>query len=177
MEIRIVNTEQYLKIEKIAKKEFFYRILFFIFIYMVFLICLYCKNDLVPFIIISFSFFPFIILFFFSFIGVYEYERIEINKNRIKIFTSIFYRNTEYNPSKFSMDIEIKNIEKIYFKDTSELFYIKGLKRNENPYCKVHFRIKGNQYKGFGLKLKNEDAKKIVQAIEEYLKEINTNSL
>ena len=164
MEIRITKTENCLKIEKIAKKELLIRIIIFSSILLYIFLKLYKLSPI--FIII----FPILLGFEYVFIIKYLYEVIIINKQKIVVYVSLFYRHLKFcKLFNFLQVYDIDNLKHIYFKNTTEILVIKVLKRNESPYHKIHLIFKDKSYKGFGMKLKDEVAKDIVLTINKFL--------
>ncbi|MED5604318.1 hypothetical protein VYE96_01915 [Fusobacterium pseudoperiodonticum] len=52
--------------------------------------------------------------------------------------------------------------------------YSKGVKYEENPYFKLHFKLKDGEQFDFGLMLDDNEAKEILKEIKEFL---NINKL
>ena len=164
MEIRITKTENYLKIEKIAKKELLIRIIIFSSILLYIFFKLYKLSPI--FIII----FPILLGFEYVFIIKYLYEVIIINKQKIIVYVSLFYRHLKFcKLFNFLQVYDIDNLEHIYFKNTTEILVIKAIKRTESPYHKIHLTFKDKSYTAFGMKLKDEVAKDIVLTINKFL--------
>ena len=164
MEIRITKTENYLKIEKIAKKELLIRIIIFSSILLYIFLKLYKLSPI--FIII----FPILLGFEYVFIMKYLYEVIIINKQKIVVYVSLFYRHLKFcKLFNFLQVYDIDNLKHIYFKNTTEILVSKVLKRNESPYHKIHLTFKDKSYTAFGVKLKDEVAKDIVLTINKFL--------
>ena len=164
MEIRITKTENYLKIEKIAKKELLIRIIIFSTILLYIFFKLY---KLSPVCIITF---PILLCFEYVFIIKYLYEVIIINKQKIVVYVSLFYRHLKFcKLFHFLQVYDIDNLKHIYFKNTTEILVSKVLKRNESPYHKIHLTFKDKSYTAFGVKLKDEVAKDIVLTINKFL--------
>ena len=164
MEIRITKTENYLKIEKIAKKELLIRIIIFSTILLYIFFKLY---KLSPVCIITF---PILLCFEYVFIIKYLYEVIIINKQKIVVYVSLFYRHLKFcKLFNFLQVYDIDNLKHIYFKNTTEILVSKVLKRNESPYHKIHLTFKDKSYTAFGVKLKDEVAKDIVLTINKFL--------
>ena len=164
MEIRITKTENYLKIEKIAKKELLIRIIIFSTILLYIFFKLY---KLSPVCIITF---PILLCFEYVFIIKYLYEVIIINKQKIVVYVSLFYRHLKFcKLFNFLQVYDIDNLKYIYFKNTTEILVIKAIKRTESPYHKIHLTFKDKSYTAFGMKLKDEVAKDIVLTINKFL--------
>ena len=164
MEIRITKTENYLKIEKIAKKELLIRIIIFSSILLYIFLKLYKLSPI--FIII----FPILLGFEYVFIMKYLYEVIIINKQKIVVYVSLFYRHLKFcKLFNFLQVYDIDNLKHIYFKNTTEILVIKAIKRTESPYHKIHLTFKDKSYTAFGVKLKDEVAKDIVLTINKFL--------
>ena len=164
MEIRITKTENYLKIEKIAKKELLIRIIIFSTILLYIFFKLY---KLSPVCIIIF---PILLGFEYVFIIKYLYEVIIINKQKIVVYVSLFYRHLKFcKLFNFLQVYDIDNLKHIYFKNTTEILVSKVLKRTESPYHKIHLTFKDKSYTAFGVKLKDEVAKDIVLTINKFL--------
>ena len=164
MEIRITKTENYLKIEKIAKKELLIRIIIFSSILLYIFFKLYKLSPI--FIII----FPILLAFEYVFIIKYLYEVIIINNQKIVVYVSLFYRHLKFcKLFNFLQVYDIDNLKHIYFKNTTEILVIKAIKRTESPYHKIHLTFKDKSYTAFGVKLKDEVAKDIVLTINKFL--------
>ena len=164
MEIRITKTENYLKIEKIAKKELLMRIIIFFSILLYIFLKLYKLSPI--FIII----FPILLGFEYVFIIKYLYEVIIINKQKIVVYVSLFYRHLKFcKLFNFLQVYDIDNLKHIYFKNTTEILVSKAIKRTESPYHKIHLTFKDKSYTAFGVKLKDEVAKDIVLTINKFL--------
>ena len=164
MEIRITKTENYLKIEKIAKKELLIRIIIFSSILLYIFFKLYKLSPI--FIII----FPILLCFEYVFIIKYLYEVIIINKQKIVVYVSLFYRHLKFcKLFNFLQVYDIDNLKHIYFKNTTEILVSKAIKRTESPYHKIHLTFKDKSYTAFGMKLKDEVAKDIVLTINKFL--------
>ena len=164
MEIRITKTENYLKIEKIAKKELLIRIIIFSSILLYIFLKLYKLSPI--FIII----FPILLCFEYVFIIKYLYEVIIINNQKIVVYVSLFYRHLKFcKLFNFLQVYDIDNLKHIYFKNTTEILVSKAIKRTESPYHKIHLTFKDKSYTAFGMKLKDEVAKDIVLTINKFL--------
>ena len=164
MEIRITKTENYLKIEKIAKKELLIRIIIFSSILLYIFFKLYKLSTI--FIII----FPILLCFEYVFIIKYLYEVIIINNQKIVVYVSLFYRHLKFcKLFNFLQVYDIDNLKHIYFKNTTEILVSKAIKRTESPYHKIHLTFKDKSYTAFGVKLKDEVAKDIVLTINKFL--------
>ena len=164
MEIRITKTENYLKIEKIAKKELLIRIIIFSTILLYIFFKLY---KLSPVCIITF---PILLCFEYIFIIKYLYEVIIINKQKIVVYVSLFYRHLKFcKLFNFLQVYDIDNLKHIHFKNTTEILVSKAIKRTESPYHKIHLTFKDKSYTAFGVKLKDEVAKDIVLTINKFL--------
>ena len=164
MEIRITKTEKYLKVEKIARKELLIRIIIFSSILLYIFFKLYKLSPI--FIII----FPILLGFEYVFIIKYLYEVIIINKQKIIVYVSLFYRHLKFcKLFNFLQVYDIDNLKHIYFKNTTEILVSKAIKRTESPYHKIHLTFKDKSYTAFGVKLKDEVAKDIVLTINKFL--------
>ena len=164
MEIRITKTENYLKIEKIAKKELLIRIIIFSTILLYIFFKLYKLSPI--FIII----FPILLCFEYVFIIKYLYEVIIINNQKIVVYVSLFYRHLKFcKLFNFLQVYDIDNLKHIHFKNTTEILVSKAIKRTESPYHKIHLTFKDKSYTAFGVKLKDEVAKDIVLTINKFL--------
>ena len=169
MEIRITKTENYLKIEKIAKKELLIRIIIFLLIVFYFFITTYQKYGRIT-IFLTLLIFPVGASFYLAFISNYPYEVLIIKNGKIIIYVSLFYRHLKFcKLFNFLQVYDIDNLKHIYFKNTTEILVSKVLKRNESPYHKIHLTFKDKSYTAFGVKLKDEVAKDIVLTINKFL--------
>ena len=169
MEIRITKTENYLKIEKIAKKELLIRIIIFLLIVFYFFITTYKKYGRIT-IFLTLLIFPVGISFYLAFISNYPYEVLIIKNGKIIIYVSLFYRHLKFcKLFNFLQVYDIDNLKHIYFKNTTEILVIKAIKRTESPYHKIHLTFKDKSYTAFGMKLKDEVAKDIVLTINKFL--------
>ena len=164
MKIKVIKRENYLKIEKIAKKELLIRIIIFSSILLYIFFKLYKLSTI--FIII----FPILLAFEYVFIIKYLYEVIIINKQKIVVYVSLFYRYLKFcKLFNFLQVYDIDNLKHIYFKNTTEILVSKAIKRTESPYHKIHLTFKDKSYTAFGMKLKDEVAKDIVLTINKFL--------
>ena len=164
MKIRIIKRENYLKIEKIAKKELLIRIIIFSTILLYIFFKLYKLSPI--FIII----FPILLAFEYVFIIKYLYEVIIINNQKIVVYVSLFYRHLKFcKLFNFLQVYDIDNLKHIHFKNTTEILVSKAIKRTESPYHKIHLTFKDKSYTAFGVKLKDEVAKDIVLTINKFL--------
>ena len=169
MEIRITKTENYLKIEKIAKKELLIRIIIFLLIVFYFFITTYKKYGRIT-IFLTLLIFPVGASFYLAFISNYPYEVLIIKNGKIIIYVSLFYRHLKFcKLFNFLQVYDIDNLKHIYFKNTTEILVIKAIKRTESPYHKIHLTFKDKSYTAFGVKLKDEVAKDIVLTINKFL--------
>ena len=169
MEIRITKTENYLKIEKIAKKELLIRIIIFLLIVFYFFITTYKKYGRIT-IFLTLLIFPVGISFYLAFISNYPYEVLIIKNGKIIRYVSLFYRHLKFcKLFNFLQVYDIDNLKHIYFKNTTEILVIKAIKRTESPYHKIHLTFKDKSYTAFGVKLKDEVAKDIVLTINKFL--------
>ena len=169
MEIRITKTENYLKIEKIAKKELLIRIIIFLLIVFYFFITTYQKYGRIT-IFLTLLIFPVGISFYLAFISNYPYEVLIIKNGKIIRYVSLFYRHLKFcKLFNFLQVYDIDNLKHIYFKNTTEILLIKAIKRTESPYHKIHLTFKDKSYTAFGMKLKDEVAKDIVLTINKFL--------
>ena len=169
MEIRITKTENYLKIEKIAKKELLIRIIIFLLIVFYFFITTYKKYGRIT-IFLTLLIFPVGVSFYLAFISNYPYEVLIIKNGKIIRYVSLFYRHLKFcKLFNFLQVYDIDNLKHIYFKNTTEILVIKAIKRTESPYHKIHLTFKDKSYTAFGVKLKDEVAKDIVLTINKFL--------
>ena len=169
MKIRITKTENYLKIEKIAKKELLIRIIIFLLIVFYFFITTYKKYGRIT-IFLTLLIFPVGISFYLAFISNYPYEVLIIKNGKIIRYVSLFYRHLKFcKLFNFLQVYDIDNLKHIYFKNTTEILLIKAIKRTESPYHKIHLTFKDKSYTAFGMKLKDEVAKDIVLTINKFL--------
>ena len=169
MEIRITKTENYLKIEKIAKKELLIRIIIFLLIVFYFFITTYQKYGRIT-IFLTLLIFPVGASFYLAFISNYPYEVLIIKNGKIIRYVSLFYRHLKFcKLFNFLQVYDIDNLKHIYFKNTTEILVIKAIKRTESPYHKIHLTFKDKSYTAFGMKLKDEVAKDIVLIINKFL--------
>ena len=169
MEIRITKTENYLKVEKIAKKELLIRIIIFLLIVFYFFITTYKKYGRIT-IFLTLLIFPVGISFYLAFISNYPYEVLIIKNGKMIRYVSLFYRHLKFcKLFNFLQVYDIDNLKHIYFKNTTEILVIKAIKRTESPYHKIHLTFKDKSYTAFGMKLKDEVAKDIVLTINKFL--------
>ena len=169
MEIRITKTENYLKIEKIAKKELLIRIIIFLLIVFYFFITTYKKYGRIT-IFLTLLIFPVGASFYLAFISNYPYEVLIIKNGKIIRYVSLFYRHLKFcKLFNFLQVYDIDNLKHIYFKNTTEILVIKAIKRTESPCHKIHLTFKDKSYTAFGVKLKDEVAKDIVLTINKFL--------
>ena len=176
MKIRITKTENYLKIEKIAKKELLIRIIIFLLIVFYFFITTYKKYGRIT-IFLTLLIFPVGISFYLAFISNYPYEVLIIKNGKIIIYVSLFYRHLKFcKLFNFLQVYDIDNLKHIYFKNTTEILVIKAIKRTESPYHKIHLTFKDKSYTAFGVKLKDEVAKDIVLTINKFLEKCKKES-
>ena len=169
MKIKIIKRKNYLKVEKIAKKELILRIIIFFLIIFYFFVTSY-KNygKIMMFFALLIS--PIVASFYLAFISNYSYEVLIIKNGKIIRYVSLFYRYLRWCKAFNFLEIyDIDELKHIYFKNTTEILVSKVLKRNESPYHKIHLIFKDKSYKGFGMKLKDEVAKKIVLTINKFL--------
>ena len=176
MEIRITKTENYLKIEKIAKKELLIRIIIFLLIVFYFFITTYKKYGRIT-IFLTLLIFPVGISFYLAFISNYPYEVLIIKNGKMIRYVSLFYRHLKFcKLFNFLQVYDIDNLKHIYFKNTTEILVSKVLKRNESPYHKIHLTFKDKSHTAFGVKLKDEVAKDIVLTINKFLEKYKKES-
>ena len=169
MEIRITKTENYLKIEKIAKKELLIRIIIFLLIGFYFFITTYKKYGRIT-IFLTLLIFPVGVSFYLAFISNYPYEVLIIKNGKIIRYVSLFYRYLKFcKLFNFLQVYDIDNLKHIYFKNTTEILVSKAIKRTESPYHKIHLTFKDKSYTAFGVKMKDEVAKDIVLTINKFL--------
>ena len=176
MEIRITKTENYLKIEKIAKKELLIRIIIFLLIVFYFFITTYQKYGRIT-IFLTLLIFLVGASFYLAFISNYPYEVLIIKNGKIIRYVSLFYRHLKFcKLFNFLQVYDIDNLKHIYFKNTTEILVIKAIKRTESPYHKIHLTFKDKSYTAFGVKLKDEVAKDIVLTINKFLEKCKKES-
>ncbi len=176
MEIRITKTENYLKIEKIAKKELLIRIIIFLLIVFYFFITTYQKYGRIT-IFLTLLIFPVGASFYLAFISNYPYEVLIIKNGKMIRYVSLFYRHLKFcKLFNFLQVYDIDNLKHIYFKNTTEILVIKAIKRTESPYHKIHLTFKDKSYTAFGVKLKDEVAKDIVLTINKFLEKCKKES-
>ena len=176
MEIRITKTENYLKIEKIAKKELLIRIIIFLLIVFYFFITTYQKYGRIT-IFLTLLIFPVGASFYLAFISNYPYEVLIIKNGKIIRYVSLFYRYLRWCKAFNFLEIyDIDELKNIYFKNTTEILVIKAIKRTESPYHKIHLTFKDKSYTAFGVKLKDEVAKDIVLTINKFLEKCKKES-
>ena len=169
MEIRITKTENYLKIEKIAKKELLIRIIIFLLIVFYFFITTYKKYGRIT-IFLALLIFPVGASFYLAFISNYPYEVLIIKNGKMIRYVSLFYRHLKFcKLFNFLQVYDIDNLKHIYFKNTTEILVSKAIKRTESSYHKIHLTFKDKSYTAFGVKLKDEVAKDIVLTINKFL--------
>ena len=169
MKIRITKTENYLKIEKIAKKELLIRIIIFLLIVFYFFITTYKKYGRIT-IFLALLIFPVGASFYLAFISNYPYEVLIIKNGKMIKYVSLFYRHLKFcKLFNFLQVYDIDNLKHIYFKNTTEILVIKAIKRTESPHHKIHLTFKDKSYTAFGMKLKDEVAKDIVLTINKFL--------
>ena len=169
MEIRITKTENYLKIEKIAKKELLIRIIIFLLIVFYFFITTYKKYGRIT-IFLTLLIFLVGASFYLAFISNYPYEVLIIKNGKMIRYVSLFYRHLKFcKLFNFLQVYDIDNLKHIYFKNTTEILVSKAIKRTESPYHKIHLTFKDKGYTAFGVKLKDEVAKDIVLTINKFL--------
>jgi len=111
MKIKVIKRENYLKIEKIAKKELLIRIIIFSSILLYIFFKLY---KLSPVCIITF---PILLCFEYIFIIKYLYEVIIINNQKIVVYVSLFYRHLKF--CKLFNFLQVYDIVHLTFKDKS----------------------------------------------------------
>ena len=176
MEIRITKTENYLKIEKIAKKELLIRIIIFLLIVFYFFITTYQKYGRIT-IFLTLLIFPVGASFYLAFISNYPYEVLIIKNGKMIRYVSLFYRHLKFcKLFNFLQVYDIDNLKHIYFKNTTEILVIKAIKRTESPCHKIHLTFKDKSYTAFGVKLKDEVAKDIVLTINKFLEKCKKES-
>ena len=169
MKIKIIKRKNYLKVEKIAKKELILRIIIFFLIIFYFFVTSY-KNygKIMMFFALLIS--PIVASFYLAFISNYSYEVLIIKNGKIIRYVSLFYRYLRWCKAFNFLEIyDIDELKNIYFKNTTEILVSKVLKRNESPYHKIHLTFKDKSYTAFGVKLKDEVAKDIVLTINKFL--------
>ena len=134
MEIRITKTENYLKIEKIAKKELLIRIIIFLLIVFYFFITTYEKYGRIT-IFFALLISPIVASLYLAFISNYSYEVLIIKNGKIIRYVSLFYRYLRWcKVFNFLQVCDIDNLKHIYFKNTTEILVSKAIKRTESPY-------------------------------------------
>ena len=149
MKIKIIKREKYLRIEKILKKEFIIRTLIFFLIVLYFFINSFIKYGILT-VGMSIFCFPVIFLFYLRFILKCSYEILIIKKD---VISSCIFKNYCISKSKFknlNKKFEISNLEKIYFKEYPVWTIVRGVKYQENPYFKLHFKLKNREHSDFG---------------------------
>ena len=174
MKIKIIKRENYLRIEKILKKEFIIRTIIFFLIALYFFINSFIKYRIIT-VGMSIFCFPVIFLFYLRFILKCSYEILIIKKNLIRFYIS---KNYCINKSKFknlNKKFEISNLEKTYFKEYPIWTIVRGVKYQESPYFKLHFKLKNREHSDFGLMLDNNKAKDILKEIRNFLNMNYTN--
>ena len=176
MKIKVIKRENYLKIEKIAKKELLIRIIIFLLIVFYFFITTYKKYGRIT-IFLALLIFPVGASFYLAFISNYPYEVLIIKNGKIIIYVSLFYRHLKFcKLFNFLQVYDIDNLKHIYFKNTTEILVSKAIKRTESPYHKIHLTFKDKSYTAFGVKLKDEVAKDIVLTINKFLEKCKKES-
>ena len=176
MKIKIIKRKNYLKVEKIAKKELILRIIIFFLIIFYFFVTSY-KNygKIMMFFALLIS--PIVASFYLAFISNYSYEVLIIKNGKIIRYVSLFYRYLRWCKAFNFLEIyDIDELKNIYFKNTTEILVSKVLKRNESPYHKIHLTFKDKSYTAFGVKLKDEVAKDIVLTINKFLEKCKKES-
>ena len=174
MKIKITKRKEYLRIEKTLKTEFIIRALIFFLVVLYFFITSFIKYGILTIGMLIFCF-PVIFLFYLRSILKCSYEILIIKKNSIRFYIS---KNYCINKSKFknlNEKFEISSLEKIYFKEYPIWAIIRGIKYQENPYFKLHFRFKDEKYADFGLMLDNNIAKDVLREIGNFLNMNYTN--
>ena len=176
MKIKVIKRENYLKIEKIAKKELLIRIIIFLLIVFYFFITTYKKYGRIT-IFLTLLIFPVGISFYLTFISNYPYEVLIIKNGKMIRYVSLFYRHLKFcKLFNFLQVYDIDNLKHIYFKNTTEILVSKAIKRTESPYHKIHLTFKDKSYTAFGVKLKDEVAKDIVLTINKFLEKCKKES-
>ena len=176
MKIKVIKRENYLKIEKIAKKELLIRIIIFLLIVFYFFITTYQKYGRIT-IFLTLLIFPVGASFYLAFISNYPYEVLIIKNGKMIRYVSLFYRHLKFcKLFNFLQVYDIDNLKHIYFKNTTEILVIKAIKRTESPYHKIHLTFKDKSYTAFGVKLKDEVAKDIVLTINKFLEKCKKES-
>ena len=174
MKIKITKRKEYLRIEKILKTELIIRTLIFFLIALYFFITSFIKYGILT-LGMSIFYLPVIFLFYLRFILKCSYEILIIKKNLIRFYIS---KNYCINSSKFknlNEKFEISSLENIYFKEYPIWAIIRGIKYQENPYFKLHFKLKNGEHSDFGLMLDNNKAKDILKEIRNFLNMNYTN--
>jgi len=82
----------------------------------------------------------------------------------------ILYRNRK----SFIHKPILSKLSEIYFKEYPIWAIVRGVKYEENPYFKLHFKLKDGEQFDFGLMLDDNEAKEILKEIKEFL---NINKL
>ena len=169
MKIKIIKRKNYLRIEKILKKEFIIRKLIFFLIVLYFFITSFIKYGILT---VGMSIFclAVIFLFYLRFILKCSYEILIIKKDAIRFYISKNYCINKSKVKNLNKEFEIFNLEKIYFKEYPIWAIIRGIKYQENPYFKLHFKLKNKEYSDFGLMLDNNKEKEILKEIKNFLK-------
>ena len=122
----------------------------------------------------SIFYFPVIFLFYLRFILKCSYEILIIKKDIISSYISKNYCISKSKFKNLNKKFEISNLEKIYFKEYPIWAIVRGVKYEENPYFKLHFKLKDGEQFGFGLMLDDNEAKEILREVKEFL---NINKL
>ena len=173
MKIKVIKRKKYLRIEKILKKEFIIRTLIFFLIVLYFFINSFIKYGILT-VGMSIFCFPSIFLFYLRFILKCSYEILIIKKDIISSYISKNYCISRSKFKNLNKKFEISNLEKIYFKEYPIWAIVRGVKYEENPYFKLHFKLKDGEQFDFGLMLDDNEAKEILKEIKEFL---NINKL
>ena len=174
MKIKTTKRKEYLRIEKILKTEFIIRTLIFFLVVLYFFITSFIKYGILT---VGMSIFclPVIFLFYLRFILKCSYEILIIKKDAIRFYIA---KNYYINSSKFknlNEKFEISSLENIYFKEYPIWTIVRGVKYQENPYFKLHFKLKNREHSDFGLMLDNNKAKDILKEIRNFLNMNYTN--
>ena len=103
-----------------------------------------------------------------------SYEILIIKKDIISSYISKNYCISKSKFKNLNKKFEISNLEKIYFKEYPIWAIVRGVKYEEKPYFKLHFKLKDGEQFDFGLMLDDNEAKEILREVKEFL---NINKL
>ena len=102
-------------------------------------------------------------LFYLRFILKCSYEILIIKKDIISSYISKNYCISKSKFKNLNKKFKISNLEKIYFKEYPIWAIVRGVKYEENPYFKLHFKLKDGEQFDFGLMLDDNEAKEILK--------------